>query len=149
LRDKTSDAAAARCRRASVFALRYDFRHICIVGLLLSLAVTFRVPGFAATIEALQTIPLMCFGSGEMSGYENPYKEIAKIARIKRKYSWHSLSTGEISLSGRRKERNRYEPPRPLTVRVGRRTVRTSNAAPYLLICADRQHRTFRCVENK
>ena|SRR5215472_5775258 len=100
-------------------------------------------------IEALQTIPLMCFGSGEMSGYENPDKEIAKIATIKRKYSWRSLSIGEISLSGRRKERNRYEPPRPLTVRVGRRTVRTSNAALYLLICADRQHRTFRCVENK
>jgi hypothetical protein len=126
LRDKAGDAAAARCRRASVFsAFRYDFRHICIVGWLLSLAAMFMVPGFAATIEALQTIPLMCFGSGEMSGYENPDTEIAKIATIKRKYSWRSLSIGEISLSGRRKERNRYEPPRPLTVRVGRRTVRT------------------------
>jgi hypothetical protein len=40
--------------------------------LLLSLAATFIVPVFAATIEALQTIPLMCFGSGEMSGYEKP-----------------------------------------------------------------------------
>jgi len=40
--------------------------------LLRSLAATFMVPGFAATIEALQTIPLMCFGSGEMLGYEKP-----------------------------------------------------------------------------